>query len=186
MLGAYIAVLNWYCIYASHKSKRNISPVPIFGALFLILGLLGFTQTRGYAWVGILADYGTLALVLAIPALALESWRTSRINLLHRFLSDSNGRRDDIRLFKRGRFTSKTEYDPPIPCNKHGALAVSLGRAGAWTDDGDGFCLMGYGEDRIMRIKQKDGMFISQEVNYPESNEFKHDRMGGLTLKKVL
>ncbi len=143
MLGGYIAAMNWYSICASHRSHRNVSPVPLFGALLLVLGLLGFEQTKPYAWVGVLADYGTLALFIALPMLAWESWTTSRFNLLHRFLSDAGGRRDDIRLFKRGRFTIKTEYDPPVPCNEHGALAVSQGRVGTWRRDGDSFCLEG-------------------------------------------
>ena len=185
VLGGYIAVLNWYSIYASHKSNRNVSPVPIFGAVFLALGLLGFHQTKPYAWAGILADYGTLTLILAIPMLVWDSWTTSRINLLHRFLSEAEGRRDDIRLFKRGRFTIKTEYDPPVSCNEHGALAVSQGRVGTWREDGDSFCLKGYGEDRMTRIKKQEGGFITAEENYPKSNEFQHDRMGGLELTQV-
>jgi len=184
--GGYIAVMNWYTIYASHKSGRNVSPIPLLGACFLVLGLCGFQQTKPYAWAGILVDYGTLVLMLVIPSLVWESWTTSRINLLHRFLSDFDGRRDDIRLFKRGRFTIKTEYNPPVPCNPHGALAMSQGRIGTWTHDGDVFCLVGYGESRTMKIMQKDGLFITVEMNYPDSNEFKHDRMGGLTLKKVI
>jgi hypothetical protein len=183
-LGSYIAVLNWYSIYASHKSERNVSAVPLLGALFLVVGLLGFEQTKPYAWVGILADYGTLIIFVAIPMLAWESWTTSRFNLLHRFLSEADGRRDDIRLFKRGRFTIKTEYDPPVPSNEHGAFAVSQGRVGTWRSDGDTFCLEKYGEDRVMRIREKEGGFITEEVNYPESNPFQHDRMGGLSLKQ--
>lgn len=185
VLGSYIAVLNWYSLYASHKSNRNVSPVPIFGAFFLVLGSLGFQHTKPYAWVGILADYGTLTLILATPKLVWDSWTTSRMNLLHRFLSDANGRRDDIRLFKRGKFTIKTEYDSPVSCNEQGAHAVSQGRVGTWREDGDSFCLEGYGEDRVTRIKKQDGGFVTEEENYRESNEFQYDRLGGLKLTQL-
>jgi hypothetical protein len=184
-LGGYITVMNWYSIYASRRSDRNISPVPLVGAFFLVLGLLGFQQTKPYALAGILADYGTLALIGALPMLARESWTTSRFHLLHRFLSDAAGRRDDIRLFKRGIFTIKTDYNPPIPSNEHGALAVSLGRVGTWRAEGDNFCLEGYGDERMMRIKEQDGRFVTEEESYPDSNEYQHDRMGGLTLKQL-
>jgi len=184
-IGGYIVAFNWYSIYASHKKNRNVSPVPLIGAFFLVLGLFGFQETKPFAWAGILADYGTLTLIFAIPMLAWESWTTSRINLMHRFLSDAHGRRDDIQLFKRGKFTIKTAYEPPVACNAHGALAISQGRVGTWKEDGDSYCLDGYGEDRITRItKQGDG-FITEEKNYPNSNEFQHDRMGGLTLKRL-
>jgi len=63
VLGGYIAVLNWYSIYASHKTNRNVSAIPLFGGLFLVLGLLGFQGTKPYVWAGILADYGTLILI---------------------------------------------------------------------------------------------------------------------------
>ena len=163
--GGYIAGMNWYSIYASHKAGRNVSSIPLVGAWFIVLGLCGFQQTKPYAWAGILVDYGTLTLMLAIPSLARESWTISRIKLLHRFLSVSNGRRDDIRLFKRGKFTIKTEYNPPVPCNTHGALAVSQGRTGTWTTDRNAFCLSGYGEDRTMKILPKDGLFITWKEN---------------------
>lgn len=184
-LGCYIAAFNWYSIYASHKSGRNVSPAPLFGALLLCLGLLGFQQTRPYAWVGIVADYGTLILIMALPMLAWESWTTSKFNLLHRFLSDVNGRRDDIRLFKRGRFTITTAYDPPVPCNDQGALAVSRGRVGTWTVNGEGFCLEGYGEGRKLLIKKRDDALFTEEENYPDSKKYQQDRMGGLTLKQL-
>ena len=185
VLGGYIVAMNWYSIYMSYRSDRNVSPVPFLGAFFLVLGLLGFPQTKPLAWAGIVADYGTLSLILTLPKLVWDSWATSRLNLLHRFISDANGRRDDIRLFRRGKFTIKTDYDPPVPSNEHGALAVSQGRVGTWMPDGEGFCLEGYGEDRKTWIKKQDGTFITEEENYPDSNEFQHDRMGGLTLNQL-
>jgi hypothetical protein len=150
VLGGSIAAMNWYSIYVSYKSNRNVSPVPLLGAFFLVLGLLGFPQTRPLAWAGIVADYGTLALIRTLPMLVWDSWATSRFNLLHRFLSDANRRRDDIRLFKRGKFTIKTYYDPPVTSNEHGAFAVSQSRVGTWRPDGDSFCLGG------VRRRQKD------------------------------
>ncbi|MBM9520827.1 hypothetical protein JWG39_13470 [Desulforhopalus vacuolatus] len=184
-LGGYIAIMNWYTIYASYTSEKNVSSVPFFGAFFLVLGLLGFPLTSRYAWAGILVDYGTLVLLLALPMLAWDSWTTSRFNLLYRFLADADGRRDDIRMFKRNKFTIKTDYDPPIPGDEHGALVLSQGRVGKWLTAGDSFCLEGYEEDRILRIRKNDGEFITEEENYPDNNEFQHDRMGGLILKQL-
>jgi len=114
-----------------------------------------------------------------------EEWATSRINLMHRFLSDAHGRRDDIQLFKRGKFTIKTVYDPPVACNAHGVPIMSQGRVGTWRVDGDSYCLEGYGEDRMTRITKLGDGFITEEENYPNSNKFQHDRMGGLTLKQL-
>lgn len=185
VIGVCFAVLNWYSIYASRKSNKNVSPIPLFGALFLVLGLLGFQETKPYAWAGILADYGTLNLIFAIRLLACELWMTSRINLMHRFLSNAQGRRDDIRLFKRGKFIIKTEYNPPVACNGHGALIVSQSRTGTWSEDGDSYYFKGYKDDRMTKITKQGDEFITEEEHYPNSNEFQHDRMGGLTLKRL-
>jgi hypothetical protein len=186
ILGCLIAVSNWYSIYASHRFDRNVSPVPIFGALLLALGMLGFQQTRPYAWAGILADWGTIAFILAVPDMTWEAWTTSRLNLLHRFTSEINGRYDDIRLFKRGKFTIKTEYTPPIPCNKHGACITSQGRIGSWKLDGECFYLEGYADSRVTKIKNEDGDYITEEDDYPDSEEFQYDRMGGLRLDRIV
>lgn len=184
LLGCYIAALNWYSIYASQRSNRHVSPVPFFGGILLVVGFLGFDLTAPYAWLGVILDYGTVSIFLVLPYLLWESWTTSRFNLLHRFVSVSKRRKDDIRLYKRGKFTIRTEYEPGIPCNDHGALAASIGRVGRWTKESDSYSLEGYGEDRILRILRSDGMFVTEEENYPDSNKYQHDRMDGLELKK--
>ena len=174
-LGALIALLNWYSIYASHRNGRHVSPAPLLGGLLLVLGLVGFPETRAYAWLGIVADYGTIILIFAVPVLIREAWSTSSTNLVHRLVSDSGGRHDDIRLFKRGKFTIKTEHDPPVPCNEYGALAVSRGFVGVWRKESRGFVLEGYEGDRILRILRADGVYRTSEENYPEDQAFPVD-----------
>ena len=107
------------------------------------------------------------------------------MNLVHRLVSDSGGRHDDIRLFKRGKFTIKREHDPPVPCNEYGALTVSQGFVGVWREESRGFVLEGYGGDRILRIINADGVYRTREENYPEAQEFPVDRLDSLELKKV-
>lgn len=184
-LGALIALFNWYSIYASHKSGHHVSPAPLLGGFLLVLGLVGFPETRAYAWLGIVADYGTILVIFAVPALIWEVWSTSSMNLVHRLVADSGGRHDDIRLFKRGKFTIKSEHDPPVPCNEHGALAVSRGFVGVWRKESRGFVLEGYGGDRILRIIHADGVYRTREENYPEDQAFPVDRLDSLQLKKM-
>ncbi len=184
-IGGIIVVFNWYSIFASHRLNRHVSAVPILGGLLLFFGLLGFEQTSSYAWAGFFIDYGTLILLIAIPTIVREIWSTSSFNQLHRFVSDANGRRDDIRLFKRGKCTIETSYDPPVPSNEHGALAVSQSRVGSWRGGGGRFYLEKYAGDRILKIVNQDGEYITEEENYPETNEFQHDRLGKLSLKQI-
>ena len=83
VLGGLLASFNWYSIYASRKSGRFVSAVPLIGAALLVVGFLGIPQTRPYAWLGIIIDYGTLALIMASPRLMREAWLVSSVNLLH-------------------------------------------------------------------------------------------------------
>jgi hypothetical protein len=184
-LGALIALSNWYCIYASHRTGRHVPPAPLLGGLLLVLGLVGFPETRAYAWLGIVADYGTVILIFAVPVLIWDAWSTSSMNLVHRLVGDSGGRRDHIRLLKQGKFTIRTEHDPPVPCNEHGALAVSRGFVGVWREESRGFVLEGYGGDRILWILPAEGVNRTREENYPEEQEFPVDRLDSLELKKV-
>lgn len=117
--------------------------------------------------------------------MAWDAWTTSRFNLIHQFVSDSDGRIDDFRLYKRWKFTIESKYDPPIPGNKHGALAVSRGFVGSWREDHHDFLLDGYGEDRCLRIIKSDGGYTTKEYNYPENQEFPIDKLDSLNLKKL-
>lgn len=184
-LGAFITLANWYAIYSAHRSGRSESPAPLLGGLLLVVGLLGFPETRPYAWLGVIADPGLFLPILAIPALIWDLWSTSKINLVHRFVSNSGGRHDDIRLLKRGKFTIESKHDPPVPCNEHGALALSHGFVGVWREDPSGFVLERYRDNRILRIVQADGVYRTREENYPQNEVFPADRLDSLELKKV-
>jgi hypothetical protein len=155
------------------------------GGLLLCWGLLGFEGTRPYAWIALIIDYGTVATVLAIPVLILDAWSTSSANVVHRFVSGSNGRSDDFRLFKRGKFTIKSQHNPPSPDNEHGALIVSRGFVGTWSTAPEGYLLEGYGEDRVLRIVVDGGKVTTIEENYPVDAPFPVDRLGALQLKRL-
>ena len=184
-LGALIALFNWFSTYKSHRTGRHISPLPILGGLLLVLGFLGFPRARAYAWLGIVADYGTISLILAIPSMIWDAWSTSSFNLVHNFESNSGGRQDDIRLFKMGKFTIRCEYEPPVPCNEHGALITSRGFIGTWREHSRGFVLERYAENRVLRILNSNGQYQTTEENYPEDQAFPVDRFDSLELRQL-
>jgi len=185
VLGALIALFNWYSILASYRSGRHVSPVPILGGGLLFLGLFGAPETRAYAWGGIVSDYGTIFLIVAIPAMIREAWSTCSVNLAHRFVSEFGGRHDDIRLFKQGKFTIRSEHNPPVTCNKYGALAKTLGFVGTWREESPGFVLEGYRESRILQILESNGNYATREQNYPGDLEFPVDRLDSMKLIKL-
>lgn len=185
ILGGLIAVFNWHSIYASRRCGRFVSAVPLVGGALLVIGLLGFSRTRPYAWLGVIADYGTLSLLCAIPLMIREAWQTSAVNLLHRFISEANGRHCDIRLFKRSRFTVKCEHEPPFPCNGHGALVQSYGFVGDWHEQEDGFRLESYAGDRALEIHRSGDNYITREMGYPSDTKYPYDKLDSLELTKI-
>lgn len=176
-LGAAVSVGNWLTIYFSRKEKRFVSAVPLVGAALLVYGLYHFPATRRFAWVGIIADYGTLVLILCVPRLLNEFWSTSRVNLVRSFVSRQSGLEVKIRLFKKGAFTIRATFNPPVPCNPHGALIESFGFVGGWKQEGAEFVLSGYAEDRVLRLRPDGQRFLSEETNYPEGNEYPYDSL---------
>lgn len=185
VLGALIVLSNWYSIYASRSDRRFVSPIPVVGGALVTLGLLGFTTTRPYAWIGFVADYGTLVFIFSLPVILRNAWRTSSINLLHGFSSDHDGRRHDIRLFKRSVFTIRCKHDPPIPCDDHGSLVVEYGFVGRWHEQDDGFCLGSYDSNRSLEIRRSGEGYRTIETDYPPDRQNAYDSLDSLPLKKA-
>jgi hypothetical protein len=183
VLGAAISIGNWLTIYSSWKEKRFVSAVPLLGAGLLVFGLCGFPATRRFAWLGIIADYGTLVVILSVPRLVNEFWSTSRVNLLRSFISRQSGRVIEIRLFKKGVFTVRVKFDPPVPCNPPGAFVESFGLVGSWKQEGADFVLSGYAEDRVLRLRPEGERFLSEEANYPADNEYPYDSLAMITFE---
>src|SRR5262245_50700968 len=101
VFGGLMCLLNWGTLVASLRSKRFVSAVPLVGALPLGAGLALLPASRPYAWLALVADYGTLVLIISLPRIAHEFWSTSRINLMHRFTTAGKDRSITIKLFRR-------------------------------------------------------------------------------------
>lgn len=186
VVGGLIVVFNWYSIYASRRYGRFVSPIPIAGAVCLVAGLCGFDMTRSYAWIGVIVDYGTMSLVfVGIPVIVIQAWEVSRLNLLHSFAADVAGRRYEIRLFRRAIATIKCEYEPPALCNDFGARCRSIGFVGRWHEQGDGFCIEGFAEDRVVWLRDVDGCYRTVESNYPSDAKYPYDKLDGLRFRKL-
>jgi hypothetical protein len=183
-LGAAVSVGNWLTVYSSRTEKRFVSAVPLVGAALLAYGLYHFPATRRFAWVGIIADYGTLVLILSVPRLINEAWSTNRVNLVRSFVSRKSGFVIKIRLFKKGAFTIRATFNPPAPCNPHGALIESFGFVGKWKQEGAEFILSGYAEDRMLCLRPEGARFLSQETGYPEDSEYPYDSLTMLTFEQ--
>ena len=92
---------------------RFSSAVPLVGAVCLGTGAVLLPGVRPYAWVAILLDYGTLALLLGTPTIAREAWATCRINLLEEYVGQRGITTVSLRLFRRGVFSLRWDIKRP-------------------------------------------------------------------------
>jgi len=99
-IGALIACANWYAFLSARRGERHGSPVPFLGGQLLFVGLVTLPAITRYAWLALVADYGTLAGVAGLFAIAAELWRTSPLRLEHRLVAGGEGRSCDVRLFE--------------------------------------------------------------------------------------
>jgi hypothetical protein len=182
--GGLVSLLNWGTVVASWRSKRFVSAVPLVGALPLGTGLLLLPEARPFAWLALIADYGTLALIIALPWIVYQFWSTSRINLLHSFTSDAKERAVSIKLFRRQIAVISAEFDPHIPCNDHGALVQSFGLVGKWSPTETGFSISDYASGRQLLVSKQDGAYATTELNYPSDTKYKYDCLDGLVMQE--
>jgi hypothetical protein len=180
-VGIGFSALNWACLFCSWYSKRHISPVFPAPSTFTAIGLALFDQTRAYWWVGLLTDYTFFGLLIAAPSMIVGAWRTSsftRVQLLH---ATDAPRRFELSFHRGGHFLLRATFDPPMPCDHHGARVNSFGAVGRWQDMLDGrLRLWGYREERVFTLERTDTDFVGHEEHYPEGREFPYDSLDGL------
>lgn len=179
-LGGAISFANWFSLYQTWRTNKFISSVPLIGAFLLGFGLWQFQTTRPYAWLSVVADYGTLIFIYSFPFLVRDFWSTSRINLIKEYVGKSDNARISLNLYKKGVFVIRLEFDPPQSANHYGAQIGSLGLQGKWEVSGDQIQLSEYAENRILYFREENGRFIATELNYPEGREFTYDLLDGI------
>jgi hypothetical protein len=181
-LGACVAVLNWFTLIATLRSGRFVSAVPLIGAALLGAGLAIVPQTRSYAWTALLADYGTLVLILALPKIIHECWAVSKFNLLYFLHTNESGRHIQIKMFRRNIAIIRGDFNPPVPCDDAGSFAASFSWVAKWRLASDGFSITDYGPSRELLISRQNGHFNTRELHYPCDSKYKHDCLDGLQL----
>ena len=173
-------MLNWASLIQSAITKRFISPVPLIGALFLGLGLYYFENSRPYAVLSIIVDYGTLALILSLPCLTREFWKTSRFNLIRTYVANSQNAKYELGLYRKGVFVINVKFEPPLTANEHGAKVSELGFQGKWEEGKDVIECREYADDRVLKLIDKGDIYLAEESNYPQDRKYRHDHLNGI------
>ena len=180
VVGILFSALNWSSIYFSWRDKRFHSPVPIFGAWFLGLGLAGFQATRPFWWLCFILDYGTFALILAMPAVLHEAWSTCRINRLHQFYALENGRETTISLFRHGHAIVQMKFDATYRDKVRGG-PVAVSRPCKWHMADSIYELDGLGDERVLRLKPSAGQLVCEDAP-ALADDLYHDKLGGVIM----
>jgi hypothetical protein len=127
-LGGLIALLNWFSLYWTWHTGRFSSAVPLIGGVLLTGGILLLPGGRPYAWMGALADYGTLVCLVALPLLFQQFWETSRYNLLEEYVGEQRIKTVRLRLFGKAVFTIEQHFRRnPDECG-----VAQVGTVGTW------------------------------------------------------
>ena len=156
--GGLMAVLNWWTMFWSYHTKRFHSIVPFVGAGLLGTGMFILPATRWYCWTALLLDFGTFALLLALPRIFHEAWETSHFNLLSEFTAQSGIKTARLSLFRRRIFTIRLEI------NRSQGIA-SLGTIGEWQRDGEQLMLTVGKESAV--FSDVGGAAIRQSSGFP-------------------
>jgi hypothetical protein len=182
--GGLMSLLNWGTLVASLRSKRFVSAVPLVGAVPLGCSLALLPETRVFAWLAVVADYGTLVLIIALPRIVYEAWSTSRINLLRSFTTNAKECVITMKLFRRQVAVISAQFDPPIPCNEYDVRVESFGFLGTWAPTPSGFSIKGYASDRALLVSRANGAYATTELNYPSDRRYKYDCLDGLLVQE--
>ncbi len=184
ILGGLVSLGNWGTLYQSWRTKHFVSSVPLVGAILLCLGLLYFDITRPYAWLGLIADYGTIVFICSIPFLAKQFWGTSTFNLAREYIGNSNDKSFRLKLFKKGIFTIESKVDMKKIDINYGAC-IGFGLTGKWHESNNIITLTDYADNRMVILKKKDDKYLSEETNYPKDKKNPYDCLDAIEFKVI-
>lgn len=165
-LNALILVRN--CI----KHDRYLSMIPLIGGLSGFLGCLAIPSLRYYAVAPLILDVGTTtALLWSLPSMLGEMWQTSRYNLLREFIGFTSRKKVYLRLYRRGIFTLKQDFE-----RKPGELGIAAcSTIGEWLQANDVLRLKIYGEEAVYRIVDEAGQTMLYQVRGSQAYESNSD-----------
>ena len=184
VLGSALSLANWYTLYAYLCKDRYSSVVPLLGAILLGSGMATIPRTRPFAWLAVIADYGTLVLIISLPQLVYAFWSTSIFNRFAVFRTDDAGRKIQIKLFRRGIAVIQATFNPTLPTGA-GGFVVGFSWMGTWEHAEDGYSVTGYASDRQLVILRDNGAFKTRELGYPVGREYSHDCLDSLSLHEA-
>lgn len=183
-LGVVLSLLNWSYLIGSWVSGRYMSPIFPAPSILTTLGLALYDQTRPYWWVGLLTDYTLIALVIAIPRLAAEVWRTSHFTRLQLLVAEDPPRRFQLSLHRGGHFLMQATFEPPLIRDTHDSHVVAFGTVGHWQEVADGqLRLWGYRETRVLTLMLTEAGYVAREEHYPIGATYPYDALDGLVFR---
>ncbi len=175
-LGTLIVCMNWLMVVQTSRTGRSHSTVPLVGAGCLGVGLLLLPETRHYAWVALLLDFGTLFLLMCIPRILLEEWKTSRFNLVAEYGGGRGNLTARIHLYRRGLFVIQHQLNRPP--GELGTVGRSM--IGTWSRDEQALTLEVGDNSALFNVESTDEAELLRQVT-----GFSHETESEMSLAGV-
>lgn len=181
-IGLLISISNWAAFFQSRRGKTP-SLAPLIGGILLAFGLAGFEASRPYWWLAIFIDAGTLVMLIAVPHIVFQAWRSARRKVEHSFKCVDGNRTIAIQLCENGDASITISCHPPQPEVTRGNFISSIGFSGKWIVEGDHFVVNNYASGRRLLMKQSGDGFDLLET-YPESAKAEMHSIDGLRIDR--
>lgn len=183
-IGGWVSLANWLSPVLSVRGKRNVSAIPVVGAVLLGLGLWLLPATRSFAWIALFADYGTLILIVSAPWIAKEMWLSYNTKLVHSFSAEVGGRLVTIKLYEREIAHIRFVFDPVVPRGVHGGGTSQLGLVGKWSEVETGIAITDFGGGRrVLLVAEGQGVVRADEHGH-QGDAGTNDTLDGVLLNE--
>lgn len=179
-IGGWRFLLNWSAVFLSWRSGKFHSAIPLVGGLCLGVGASLLTPLRPYTWAAPFLDWGTIVVVVSLPWLVREMWKTCRLNLVEECVGVRGRTTVRLSLFRRG--VAVVGWDISRPKGEHGMVGMS--RLGTWEQSNDRLVLrLGDDEAILVPLDGEPGWQPLSWFGFGKDSEDLSDN--GLVLKRL-
>jgi hypothetical protein len=158
VLGGLVAIFNNWILVQQLRGRHSPSVVPLLGGIFLMVGLFLFPY-YDFSWWAALAlvvDYGCAPyLLFVVTYLTIESYKTSKLNLMRQLNFEEKEKSIEIKLFKKSIATIVF---------KIGSTTVS--RACSWEKEAEDIVAIDCGDSSYkLHLEPNGAKLMSEKVN---------------------
>lgn len=182
-LGLVLCAANWRCVLAPVFGWRHVSQVPLVPAALTVLALRSLDATREWWWVALLVDPSIPTVVVAVPILAADAWRTSRFTRVRLLRAHDSTRHVELSLHRNGHFLVRCTLDSTSVAAASEATLVSFGVLGRWEMVGTSLRLSCDHGERVTTLEPDERGFRARESGGASAGELAAESLDALVFR---